>query len=103
MLVPRVVFNTPSFGPLVAGKSGRKILVSVIFSARNSGPEMAAPIFMGAWKNAFFLHQKAMSIKFLVLGGGVFWGFGGGGRECRFFLMGAGIFLIIVFSDPPHA
>ena len=28
-----------------------------------------------------------MSIKFLVLGGGVFWGLGGGGK-CRFFVYG---------------
>ena len=28
-----------------------------------------------------------MSIKFLVLGGGVFWVFGGGG-ECRFYFYG---------------
>ena len=33
-----------------------------------------------------------MSIKFLVLGGGVFWVLGGGG-ECRFYFMGARIFL----------
>ena len=37
-----------------------------------------------------------MSIKFLVLGGGVFWAFGGGGGECRFDVnMGAGIFLTV--------
>ena len=49
---------------------------------------------MDAWKNAFYLQEKPMSIKFLVLGGGgVFWVFGGGGSaECVF--MGARIFLI---------
>ena len=36
----------------------------------------------------FFLQEKAMSIKFLVLGGGgVFWVFGGGGK-CRFYFYG---------------
>ena len=34
-----------------------------------------------------------MSIKFLVLGGGVFGVFGGGGRSADFIFMGAGIFL----------
>ena len=35
--------------------------------------------FMDAWTNAFFLQEKPMSIKFLVLGGGgVIWFFGGG-------------------------
>ena len=33
-----------------------------------------------------------MSIKFLVLGGGIL-GWGGGGGKCRFYFMGAGIFL----------
>ena len=36
---------------------------------------------MDAWKNAFFLQEKPMSIKFLVLGGGGILGFGGGGGE----------------------
>ena len=35
-----------------------------------------------------------MSIKFLVLGGGVFWVLGGGGRSADFIFMGAGIFLM---------
>ena len=43
---------------------------------------------MGAWKNAFFLQEKAMSIEFLVLGGGgAFWVFGRGG-EGRFYFYG---------------
>ena len=29
-----------------------------------------------------------MSIKFLVLGGGGYFGFGGGGGECRFYFHG---------------
>ena len=40
---------------------------------------------MGAWKNAFFLQQKHMPIKFLVLGGGIL-GFLGG--KCRFYYYG---------------
>ena len=41
-------------------------------SARNSGAGNGCANFMGAWKNAFFLQEEAMSIKFLVffLGGG---------------------------------
>ena len=39
-----------------------------------------------------------MSIKFLVLGGGVFWVWGGGGNA-DFIFMGAGIFLI--FTNSP--
>ena len=53
----------------------RKILVSVKFSGAGNG----CANFMGAWKNAFFLQEKPMSIKFL------FWG--GGGR-CRFYFYG---------------
>ena len=41
---------------------------------------------MGAWKNAFFLQEKAMSIKFLV--------FGAGG-SADFIFVGTGIY----FSD----
>ena len=53
----------------------RKIFV------RDSGAGNGCVNFMDAWKNAFFLQEKAMSIKFLVLGGGGdfgFWGVGGG-------------------------
>ena len=42
---------------------------------------------MDTWKNAFFLQEKPMSIKFLVLGGGYF-GFLGGWGECRFYFYG---------------
>ena len=61
------------------------------------------PQFRGRkWLRQFYGHLekcvlsagKALSIKFRVLGGGgVFWVFGGGGGECRFFFMGARIFL----------
>ena len=47
---------------------------------------------MDTWKNAFFLQEKPMSIKFLVLGGGYF-GFWGGGGSADFIFLGAGIFL----------
>ena len=50
---------------------------------RNSGAGNGCANFMDAWKNALFLQEKPMSIKFLVLGGGVFWVFFGRG-ECRF-------------------
>ena len=49
---------------------------------------------MDAWKNAFFLQEKPMSIKFLVLGGGI-WGFFLGGKA-DFIFMGARNFLIEV-------
>ena len=55
---------------------------------RNSGAGDGCVNFMDAWKNAFFLQEKTMSIKFLVLGGGYF-GFGGGGSvKCRFYFYG---------------
>ena len=44
-----------------------KILVSVKFAIL--GPEMAAPILWAPGKNALFLQERPMSIKFLVLGG----------------------------------
>ena len=47
---------------------------------------MGASILWTPGKDAFFLQEKPMSIKFLVLGGGVFWVFGGG--ECRFYFYG---------------
>ena len=50
-------------------------------------------------KNAFFLQEKPMSIKFLVLGG-VFWVFFGGG-SADFIFMGARIFLIYVYGFFP--
>ena len=49
---------------------------------------------MDAWKKAFFLQEKPMSIKFLVLGGGGYFGFWGGG-SADFIFMGARIFRII--------
>ena len=49
----------------------RKIFV------RNSGAGNGCVNFMDAWKNAFSLEEKPMSIKFLVLGGGIL-GLGGG-------------------------
>ena len=63
--------------------------MSVKFLSAILGPEMGASILWTPGKNAFFLQEKPMSIKFLVLGGGgVFWvlGFGGGG--CADFIYG---------------
>ena len=63
----------------IATISIRKDLVSVKLLSAILGPEMGAPILWTPGKNAFFLQEKPMSIKFLVLGGGVgFWGGGGG-------------------------
>ena len=73
----------------------RKIFV------RNSGAGNGCANFMDTWKKCVRSAGKAMSIKFLVLGGGGIWvlGFGGGGGECRFYFMGARIFL--TFTNPP--
>ena len=43
---------------------------------RNSGAENGCANFMDTWKNALFLQEKPMSIKFRVFFGGVFWGGG---------------------------
>ena len=72
----------PTFGQLL-----RKTLVSIKLLSAILGPEMAAPILWTPGKNAFFLQEKPMSIKFLVLGGGYF-GFWGGRGECRFYFYG---------------
>ena len=56
----------------------RIILVSVKFVSAILGPEMGAPVLWTPGKNAFFLQEKPMSIKFLVFGGGGgFWTWGG--------------------------
>ena len=61
---------------------------------RNSGAGNGCANFMDAWKNALFLQEKTMSIKFLVLG--FFLGFFlGGGGSADFIFMGARIFLIL--------
>ena len=75
----------------------RKILMSVKFLSAILGPEMAAPILWTPGKNAFFLQEKPVSIKFLVLGGGVFWVFWGGG-SADFIFMGARIFLKFTYA-----
>ena len=59
---------------------------------RNSGAgNGCANYFMDAWKNASVLQEKAMSIKFLVLGGGYF-GFFLGGEWPILFLWARGFF-----------
>ena len=60
-------------------------------SVRNSGAGNGCVNFMDAWKHAFFLQEKPMSIKFLVLGGGYF-GFLGGGGMPILFLWARGFF-----------
>ena len=65
----------------------RKIFV------RNSGAGNGCVNFMDAWKNAFFLQEKPMSIKFLVLGGRGYFVFFLGGGSADFIFMGARIFL----------
>ena len=55
---------------------------------RNSGAGNGCANFMDTWKKCVRSAGKAMSIKFLVLGGGGgILGFGGGG-ECRFYFYG---------------
>ena len=61
----------------------RKILV------RNSGAGNGCANFVGAWKNALFLQEKPMSIKFLLLRGKGYFGFWG---ECQFYFYGRGDF-----------
>ena len=62
--------------------------MSVRFVSAILGPETAAPILWTPGKNAFFLQEKPVSIKVLVLGGGGILGFGGGGGKCRFYFYG---------------
>ena len=59
---------------------------------RNSGAGNGRVNFMDAWKNAFFLQEKPMSIKFLVLGGGGYLGFFLGGGVPILFLWARGFF-----------
>ena len=67
--------------PLPSQKNPRVRKIRV----RNSGAGNGCANFMDAWKNAFSLQEKPMSIKFLVFGGGI-WVWGGG--ECRFYFYG---------------
>ena len=62
--------------------------------------EMAAPIY-GRLEKCVLSAGKPMPIKFLVLrGGGIFWDFGGRGREFRFYLYGREDFLRVRRTDP---
>ena len=84
------------FAHLIFTKCGlpfvqRKPRVRKMF-VRNSGAGNGCVNFMDAWKNAFFLQEKPMSIKFLVLGGGGWVFFWGGSAD--FIFMGARTFLI---------
>ena len=70
----------------------RKILVSVKMFVRNSGAGNGCANFMGAWKNALFLQEKPMSIKFRVLGEGGYFGFFWGVEVPILFLWARGLF-----------
>ena len=67
----------------------------VKFMSAILGPEMAAPILWAPRISAFFLQENLHVHKIPR-----FWGGGGilglGGGKCRFFFMGAGIFLKII-------
>ena len=65
--------------------------MSVKFLSAILAPEMGASILWTPGKMRSFCRKRPMSIKFLVLGGGVFWVLEGGGAD--FIFMGAGIFL----------
>ena len=78
----------------------RKILVSVKKFVRNSGARNGCANFMDAWKNAFFLQEKPMSIKFRVLGGYLGF-FLGGGKKCRFYFYGCEDFSVLKRHNPP--
>ena len=52
---------------------------------RNSGAGNGCANFMDTWKKCVLSAGKPMSIKFLVLGGGIL---GLGGRKCRFYFYG---------------
>ena len=86
------------YNPSEADNSQKNPRVHKIF-VRNSGAGNGCVNFMDAWKNALFLQEKAMSIKFLVLGGGIL-GFGGGG-ECRFYFYGRADFSEIGLGRAP--
>ena len=68
-------------------------LLPKIFVRTESGAGNGCVNFMDAWKNAFFLQEKPMSLKFLVLGGVGIWGCFWGGGSADFIFMCARIFL----------
>ena len=60
---------------------------------RNSGAGNGCANFMDTWKKCVRSAGKTMSVKFLVLGGGGYFGFGGGGGEVPIlFLWARGFF-----------
>ena len=73
--------------------------MSVKFLSAILGPEMGASILWTPGKMRSFCRKKTMSIKFRVLGGGLF-GFFWGGGSADFIFMGARIFLTLygIFS-----
>ena len=90
-----LIFFTPRF-KIQKNPRVRKIRV------RNSGAGNGCTIFMDAWKNCVRSAGKAMSIKFLVLGGGVFWVLGGGGVPILF-LWARGFFWKIIIIKKNQA
>ena len=83
--------TAPLKRPIKRSKNPRAHKIRV----RNSGAGNGCANFMDAWKKCVLSAGKPMSIKFLVLGGGGYFGFGrGGGGSADFIFMGAGIFLI---------
>ena len=87
--IPGLGFGIPLYPKLI-----RKILlVSVKFFVRNSGAGNGCANFMGAWKKcALSAGNKPMSIKFVVLGGGGYFGFFFGGGVPILFLCARGFF-----------
>ena len=73
----------------------RKTPVSVKFLSAILGPETSAPILWTPGKNALYLQEKPMSVKFLVRGGGVFWVWGGVGGVPILFLWARGFFWLV--------
>ena len=62
----------------------------------NSGPGNGSPNFMDTWKKCVLSAGKPVSIKFLVLAGGGYFGFwGGGGGVPILFLWARGFFWLV--------
>ena len=85
-MLPMLRFLEAPCGPMQLKSEKNPFSVQKI-SVRNSGAGNGCANSMGAWKNAFFLQEKPMSIKFLLLGGGG-GAFGGGSAECQFYFYG---------------
>ena len=81
-------FGTPLIQVLFSGlPSVRKILVSIKFVSAILGPEMAAPILWTPGKMRSFCRKTCVH-KIPRFRGGGYFGFWGGGGECRFYFYG---------------